>query len=123
QIPNPSLEDTGLPQQVEIVERVQGRSGKAPIVVDARDVLENPRAALTRLCAALDTPFDDAMLSWPAGPRDTDGVWAPHWYAAVNASTGFEPYRPKDERVPPRLTSVLSQCMRHYESLHAQRLR
>jgi hypothetical protein len=29
------------------------------------------------------------MLSWPAGRRASDGVWAPAWYASVERSTGF----------------------------------
>ena len=30
------------------------------------------------------------MLSWPAGKRATDGVWAPAWYDQVERSTGFK---------------------------------
>src|SRR5438132_1025077 len=58
-------------------------------VVDAADVLRAPRGTLSLLCAALGIGFDEAMLAWPAGPRATDGVWAPYWYAGVEASTGF----------------------------------
>ena len=44
---------------------------------------------LRKLCAAIDLPFDPAMLSWPAGPRSEDGIWAKHWYGVVHQSTGF----------------------------------
>ena len=49
------------------------------------------------------------MLAWPAGPRDTDGVWAPHWYAGVEASTGFAPYSPgSGDPLPDRLAPLWS---------------
>lgn len=122
-MPHPGPLDTGLPQQVELYRYVREKLGQTPPIVDARDVLENPRRMLSLLCDALGVPFDEAMLSWEAGPRETDGVWAKHWYAAVERSTGFEPYRPKHEAVPEGLADVLRECERDYEELYAQRLR
>jgi hypothetical protein len=121
-IPNPTLRDTGLPQQVEIFGHVRACVGTPP-VIDARDVLERPRHMLTRLCQALDVPFTDAMLHWPAGRRDTDGVWAEHWYANVERSTTFEPHIPRREDVPSGLQPLLRECMQYYRQLHDSRLR
>ena len=90
-VPEPTLQDTGLPQQVEIFERVRAGSEHVPPVLDARDVLEDPQRLLGLLCDAIGVEFTDAMLSWPPGRRDTDGIWARHWYDAVEASTGFHP--------------------------------
>jgi hypothetical protein len=118
----PRLEDTGLPQQLEIFEWVRQRTGRVPPVVDARDVLENPGRLLRLLCAALDVEFTDAMLSWPPGPRDTDGVWAKYWYDAVLQSTSFQPYRPKDTTVPAHLAGLLEQAEAIYRQLHEHRL-
>ena len=87
--PDAGLAETGLVQQCEIFDRVAERIGRAPPVVLASDVLKDPRAQLQALCEALGIPFLEAMLSWLAGRRDTDGAWAPHWYAAVEASTGL----------------------------------
>lgn len=120
--PAAGLADTGLPQQVELFEQERARTGRTPAVVDARDVLTDPRGALSRLCAAVGVPFDERMLRWPAGPRPTDGVWARYWYDAVNASTGFEPYTPKHDRLDPRHGPLLAACMPYYEALHAARL-
>ena len=70
--------------------RPRGRpAGAAPPVVEGADVLADPRGMLGALCAALGIPFREEMLSWPAGPRASDGVWAPAWYEAVERSTGF----------------------------------
>jgi hypothetical protein len=121
-IQRPRVEHTGLPQQVEILDLVRRQTGATPPVVDARDVLENPRRMLGLLCEGLGVPFSDAMLSWPAGRRDTDGIWAKHWYAAVEQSSGSEPYHPKAEGVPEPLQPLLEECMTYYEALHARRL-
>ncbi len=120
--PRAGLDDTGLPQQVELFRRMRDATGRTPAVVDARDVLENPRRTLGLLCEALGVPFDEAMLSWPPGRRETDGVWARYWYDAVEKSTGFEPYRPKSEPVPPSHQPMLDTCMQLYGELHAARL-
>ena len=110
---NPRLEDTGLPQQVALYQRLRDR-GEDPAVVDARDVLQAPEAVLRVLCEHLAVPFDDRMLSWPAGPRDTDGVWARWWYDAVTASTGFAPYEPSTKPLRDDLRPLLDECMDHY---------
>lgn len=86
-----SLADIGFTQQAEIFDLVCEQSGKAPPVIDATDVRQNPDAALSGLCKSLDIPFVDTMLSWPAGERHTDGVWAAHWYDSVIKSTSFAP--------------------------------
>jgi len=113
----PTLEDLGLPQQVELFETFGGP------VVDVADVLRDPRGTLTLLCNALGIEFHESMLSWPAGPRDTDGVWAPYWYAGVEASTGFARYSPgSGDPLPDRLAPLLERCRPYYESLSPYRL-
>lgn len=121
--PGAGLPDTGLPQQVEIYEWVRAATGSEPPILDSRDVLENPRRSLGLLCEAVGIAFDERMLSWPPGRRETDGVWAPHWYANVEKSTGFEPYRPKTERVPEDRAEMLERCVALYDRLRANRLR
>lgn len=121
-IPDPLPEDLGLPQQVRLFEWIRERTGRTPPVLDARDILEHPRRGLSALCAALGVPFDKAMLAWPAGPHPDDGVWGPHWYAGVYASTGFAPYQPRHDTVPPRLARVLDECRRLYDRLASERI-
>lgn len=122
-LPQPRIEDTGLPQQMEIFDFVTTTTGQTPPVVDARDVLENPRKMIGLLCEALGVSFQEKMLSWPAGRRATDGAWAKYWYAAVEKSTAFEPYKPKNEIVPAEFRSLESQCISYYDRLYAHRLR
>jgi len=120
--PNLNLFDIGFAQQLRIFRLVREQTGQIPPVIDSRDVLQNPRRMLTLLCDAVGAPFDERMLSWPAGPRPSDGVWAKYWYAAVEASTGFAPYRPKNEPVPEHLAGVLAEAEEIYRELHQYRL-
>lgn len=122
QVPDVTLFDTGLPQQVDIFEQVRQATGTIPPVLDARDVLQHPRQMLGRLCEAVGVPFREEMLSWPPGRRETDGIWAKHWYATVEQSTTFRPYRLKTERVPPHLYALHEQCLEFYDRLATHRL-
>jgi hypothetical protein len=118
----PALENLGFVQQAEIFDWVRLRTGATPSVIDARDVLENPKRILGRLCEAIGIEFSESMLSWPSGLRETDGIWAKHWYDEVVRSTSFQPYRPKDEPVPQRLCEIHERCRVCYERLYESRL-
>jgi hypothetical protein len=59
------------------------------------------------------------MLHWPPGRRETDGVWAPHWYAAVEASTGFEPPPVGTVEVPARYRAMLDEASGIYAEMRA----
>ncbi len=121
-VAKPTLEDLGLPQQLEIFKDVRRRTGRIPPVLDAEDVLKAPEISLRCLCAALEVPFTETMLSWPPGPRATDGIWAKHWYSAVLESTSFQPYRPKSESAPLHLQDLLEQAQQIYQQLYQHRL-
>jgi hypothetical protein len=120
---DPRVEDTGLPQQLALLEEVRARTGRCPPVVDAHDVLGAPEPMLRKLCAALALPFEETMLAWPTGRRATDGVWAKHWYASVEASSGFEAYRPREGELPARLSDVHARCLGPYQALHELRIK
>ena len=111
----PTLADLGLVRQAEIFETFGGP------VVDSRDLLAGPEGILRALCQALGVPFDTKMLAWPAGPRDSDGVWAPYWYDSVRSSTGFAPYRPAAP-LPARLEPLAARCQPYFDRLHRYRI-
>lgn len=112
-------EDIGLLQQVALLDVLDDE----PPVIDAADVLRDPEGHLRWLCDWLGIDFTDRMLRWPPGPRDSDGVWAPHWYDAVWASTGFAAYAPREVDLSPHDAAVAEACRPAYERLHARRLR
>jgi len=119
-----TLEELGFERQVELFEQEAQRLGRAPPVIEARDVLADPRGMLSTLCDALEIDFDAAMLSWPAGTRETDGVWAPAWYEAVERSTGFAPPRPqaKPEDLPKPLRATAESARPHYLAMAQHKL-
>jgi hypothetical protein len=112
-------EDIGLVQQAELYDQL---GGQVP-VLDATDFLRDPASYVRWLCDYAGVEFTDRMLHWPAGPRDSDGVWAPHWYGAVIASTGFEPYRPRTVELTGAALAAAEESRPHYEQLHAVRVR
>jgi hypothetical protein len=119
----PSFADTGFGQQLEIFESVRARTGHTPPVIDAADLLRDPRGILGLLCESLGIPWDEGMLHWPAGPRATDGVWAKHWYQQVERSTGFAAASSKTAELPEHLVELHARCRPYYDALHAERLR
>ena len=120
---DPTLEDIGFVQQAEIFDWVRAETGAVPAVIEARDVLENPRGILELLCSAVGVDFNDSMLSWPPGLRETDGIWAKHWYGEVATSTTFRQPSPRErEPVPERLREVHEKAREAYEHLYEHRL-
>ena len=113
----PTVDDLGLRQQAEIFAEFGGP------VLDSADLLAAPEAALRALCAALGVPFSAAMLSWPPGPRASDGVWAPYWYDSVRRSTGFVPVvSSAPVSLDPALRPLLDECLPHYEKLRKNKI-
>jgi len=112
----PTLEDIGFRQQAEVFAQVGG------LVIDSTDIRADPEGMLRQLCDAIGLGFDPAMLSWPAGPRPEDGVWASHWYGAVHQSTGFA----GAERALPvlrgEMATLAKDAMPYYQSLWGERI-
>lgn len=117
-----AFEDFGLERQAEYFEREADRLGRAPPVVDAGDVLRDPAGTLSALCAALGIDWDPAMLRWAPGRRASDGPWAPHWYSAVEASTGFAPPDTAPVELPSEAQRVADRCRPYYQRLADHRL-
>jgi Sulfotransferase domain len=112
--------DIGLPQQRRLYEELQA-AGTTPLVIDSSDFLSEPVAYLQGLCAHVGLTFTDAMLSWPPGPRDSDGVWGKYWYDAVWTSTGFTTYETRELHLTREGAAVAEQCQPLYDELHEAR--
>jgi hypothetical protein len=122
-----TLADIGIVRQRELFDEEAGRLGATPPVIEGSDVLRNPADSLARLCAALGIAFSDCMLRWPAGRRDTDGVWAPAWYNAVEQSTGFDApdeveCHARRAGLPLELQRIADAARPHYEWLASHKL-
>ena len=115
-VAEPTLLDTAYKMQVELLDYFT-EGGIPYVILNAKNVLLNPERQLTTLCEKLNIRFQYSMLDWEAGPREEDGIWAKYWYESVHKSTGFGPYREKNESVPPNLHSLYKECMYYYEKM------
>ncbi|GEO05572.1 branched chain amino acid aminotransferase [Adhaeribacter aerolatus] len=113
---SPTLADIGLKHQQEIFSWLE-KEGCQPLVVDGDDIRQNPAAVLSRLCQALEIPFTEAMLTWPAGTRPEDGIWAKYWYNNVHQSTGFVAPTENTAEVPAHLQDVYESALPYYKIL------
>ncbi len=110
-------EDLGYPQQVKLFNRIKERTGTTPPILESKDILMNPTLMLKKLCKTLNVPFNQAMLTWPKGYRDSDGIWAEHWYNRVIESTGFAAYQPKENKLSQQEQKVAHSCLPYFETL------
>lgn len=112
-----SAEDIGIIRQYKLYELFKKQSNRVIPVIDAQMVLSQPEKTLGNLCEALKIPFFSQMLSWPAGSRDSDGIWAKHWYHRVEKSTGFAPTKSKQIKLSPQQQAVVDEVMPYYTKL------
>lgn len=115
-------EELGYHQQHRLFERIRARTGRTPPVIDIEEVLQHPRPILEELCRRLELPFREEMLRWPAGRRASDGVWASHWYEAVERTTGFSPTTAKRDALSSDQEAIAEACSPFYEELSAYRI-
>lgn len=109
-------DDIGFRQQAELFDQIGG------IVIDSAEIRQDPENMLKKLCAAIDLPFDPAMLSWSAGPRADDGIWAAHWYNAVHKSTGFAGAEGDLPMLTGRDVNLLENALPYYEKMAAHKI-
>ncbi len=117
-----TLEGIGFPQQTAIYDWLVANGQPTPLVIDSGDFLRSPGDYLKRICEYIGVAFTDTMLGWPAGRRKSDGAWAPHWYANVEASTGFAPWRERTGDLTPELTEIERAARPYYDQLFERRL-
>lgn len=110
------MADIGFAAQTRIYNALGG------IVIDSADIQADPEGMLRRLCGQIGLPFDDAMLCWPAGPRQQDGIWAKHWYNAVHQSTGFAGAEGPLPELDPANAELMAEAMPHYSAMAARKL-
>ncbi len=115
--------DIGILRQFELYQQLSEITKQTIPILDAKDVLSNPRPILEKLCQCFDIPFYEQMLNWPAGRRESDGVWAKYWYHAVEASTGFAPFKEPVIEVTEAQRQVAEDSRSFYLELYQQRLK
>ena len=109
--------DLGFIQQVQLFKKIKNMTGTTPGIFDSMDILLDPKILLKKLCKYLEIEFSNKMLKWPKGIRDTDGVWASHWYKNVINSDGFKPYNKRNEDLNVNQIKLFEESMEHYNYL------
>jgi len=117
-----NIKQLGYPQQIDIYKILSKETESLPIIIDAKDLLQNPKAMLMLLCKKLKIDFNQGMLLWPFGARETDGIWGSHWYNEVRASTSFNPYIETKNKVPSKYIELYNECMEYYDFLYEKRI-
>jgi hypothetical protein len=115
-IDSPIMRDIGIQYQLELFEALNKRKAQI-IVVDSGQVLANPEKVLKQLCDHCSISFQPSMLSWEAGPKAYDGVWAKYWYDNVHRSTGFERQKTSSRALRDDLKPLYQQARLYYEKL------
>ena len=113
----------GYSQQADLFSILKKDKDDVPLIIDAWDVLRNPKGMLIELCTRLDIPFYDKMLSWSTGRRDSDGIWGKHWYGSVEKSTGFKKNVKNNDILPSDLEGIYKDCIEYYQQLYQHRMR
>lgn len=113
----PTLDDLGFVQQSQLLRRTDD-----PIVIDSSDIRADPSAMLQVLCKRIGIPWTPRMLRWNKGGHPQDGAWAPHWYGAVHASTGFDGAEAELPVLQGPYARLADAAMPHYETLAAKKL-
>lgn len=120
-ISNPKLIDIAYKTQADLLQYFKTKDINY-VVLDSKNVLQNPETVLRQFCDKIEIPFDDNMLKWEAQKRPEDGIWAPYFYTSVHESTGFMPYKPKTEAFPKDLEPLLNEALPYYKLLEAEAL-
>ena len=121
----PSVDEDaiGIKRQAELFAQITEITGRAPAVIDSNDVLKDPARVLGSLCDCLDIEFpEQAMLNWPTGRRDSDGIWASHWYHNVEQSTGFGEYTERQPQLDNEHQQLAEAMQPYYRTLANTRL-
>lgn len=116
-----NIEQLGYPQQVNIYKILSEETKSVPIIIDAKDLLVNPKGMIMQICKKLKIDIDLKMLSWPPGTRTTDGIWGSHWYKQVEASTAFKPFIETKKDIPSKYMPIYSESMNYYNFLYKRR--
>lgn len=119
--PDLTAEDIGFEAQAELFDHVLAL-GQTPVVIDSADIRDDPEGMLRALCETIGLEFDPAMLTWPAGPKPHDGVWAPHWYKSLHATTGFAGPEGPLPVLTGHLAGLVERTMPAYRKLEAQKI-
>ena len=115
-----SVSEIGFPNQLKIFEKAY-ELDKNTIVINAKDLMNNPKNIIYNLCKKLKISYDKKMLKWPKGIRNTDGIWSKVWYENVINSTGFKKGKKTSDQkiiIPTAYKKIHEECLEIYNYIN-----
>lgn len=114
-------------RQVHEMYKVVQQIDPNPLVVDADDLLENPKEMMKLYCSATGLPFTEDMLKWEQ-EEIKECNWFPTyklWYGTAMSSTGFMKPKLSSEEPLSNYPKIVEECVRdelpYYEALYEVR--
>ena len=109
--------DIGFPMQIKLLNIVKEKKLKS-IIINADDLSSNPKKILKILCNKLNISFNEKMLNWPIGKRNSDGIWGKIWYQNVYTSTNFKELKKNKLKIPTKYESIYEECLDIYNEIN-----
>ncbi len=91
--------------------------GIEPIVVDTKDLLEQPDVILAQLCKKLNLMYNSKMTKWPKGEKDVESLPSRNWCAHMHETGSFKDIEKDLKILTPKQEELLEECMPFYERL------
>ncbi len=120
--------EIGFDEQRRLFDLLCQREGKAPVVIDSDDLLQDPEALVEAYCDAIGIPFIREALSWKPGERK-EVLWydsnSSIWHDTLKKSDGLKPQAVRHvdiEELPAKLQRLYETFLPHYEHLRNHRL-
>lgn len=124
-----TFDDNGIKALYDFYKIVQQNVDPHPIVIDADDLLANPKGFMEHYCRATGLRFEEQMLTWTPGDVQD---WMPYKYThvfkdTVMNSSGFmkpqEKPRANDmENLSKEAQDFIQQMLPYYEAMYSVRL-
>ena len=123
--------ECGFRQLYELYCVVAEKIDSNPLLVDADDLLANPKEVMKHYCSATGLPFTEKMLTWK--PNVVHEGWTTFrqshaWFKNVAESCGF--IKPAEEKVvtdysilAPEVREVVEYSLPYYEALYPLRFK
>ena len=99
------------------------------IVIDADDLIRNPREVMQKYCAFVGLQFDECMLDWSEDHTKAEekpwDAWTIAWTKDVKETNGF---RKQDKvqdagiKYPQLIYDAIEENMQYYDALRAHKL-
>ena len=120
--------NNGIEQLYDLFKTVQ-HVDPNPIIIDADDLLMNPRNMMEHYCSATGLPFQEAMLTWTPGIVSdwTDFLYYQEWHGTAMMSSCFMKPTPtttqQADALSQEIKDTVDKVFPFYEAMYAVRMK